>query len=314
MNQRGLTRQRTAEPRFILALLAAVVAVTCAKAEDQAASGNSGGGGSNGSGLTTSGAMGTAVQNTTTVSTVSGTTGTTGASSASPSSASASTGTGTGTTGAGNQGGEAGAPSETTGSDGGSGTGGNGGSSTETSTDGVPPDVIENASVVLLYKIDSSTATTASIFMHLYLRNQSDDPFPLGAAEVRYWLDADGRGYTMASHYQGPGIGAVTLSKGSSGDDDYVSVTFTDKNLAANTGDINPNEFQVKLDASGGNFDQSNDYSFEPTYTTPTEHDRITVYLANELIWGCEPSGACAGDDPGAGGAGGAAGAAGAEG
>ena len=53
--------------------------------------------------------------------------------------------------------------------------------------------MIENARVVLLYKVDSSTATTASIFMHLYLRNQGDDAFPLSAAEVRYWLDADGR-------------------------------------------------------------------------------------------------------------------------
>jgi len=309
MKHWGITGQRTAEPRFILALIAALAAVTCAKAEDQATPGNSGGGGSNG-GLTTNGVMGTSVQNTTTVSTANGTTATTGASSGSPTSASTST------TGGGNEGGEAGAPSETTGTDGGNGTGGNGGdggnggSSTETSTDGVPPDVIENASVVLLYKIDSSTANTASIFMHLYLRNQSDDPFPLGAAEVRYWLDADGRGYTMASHYQGPGIGAVTLSKGSSGDDDYVGVTFTDKNLAPNTGDINPNEFQLKLDASGGNFDQSDDYSFEPSYTSATEHDRVTVYLADQLVWGCEPSGACAGDDPGAGGAAGAAGAA----
>jgi len=296
----------------MLALLAAVAAVTCAKAEDQTTPGNSGAGGSNGAGSTTTAGMGTAVQNTTTVSTVSGTNGSTATSSASQSSA--STSTSTSTTGGGNQGGEAGAPSETTGSDGGSGTGGSG-TDGSVSTTGVPPDVIENASVVLLYKIDSSTATTASIFMHLYLRNQSDDAFPLGAAEVRYWLDPDGRGYTLASHYQGPGIGDVTLSKGSSGDDDYVSVTFEEgETLAANTGDINPNEFQLKLDASGGNFDQSDDYSFEPTYTTPTEHDRITVYLADELIWGCEPSGACAGDDPGAGGAGGAAGAAGAEG
>ena len=309
MKQWGLTKQRrqqrTSTIRLSWALLAAAVAVTCAKAEEQAAPGSAAAGGSGGAGPNGA-ANGTGVQNTTTISTASAATATTAAA--------ATTGTGSsgpssGTSSGGTQGGEAGAPGDTSTDSGGTGSGGDGGNG-GTSTTGVPPDVIENAEIVLLYKIDSSVATTTSIFMHLYLRNQSDDEFPLSAAEVRYWLDSDGRNYTMASHYQGPGIGAVTLSKGKDGDDEYVAVTFgASATLDANTIDLNRNEFQVKLDAAGGNFDQSNDYSFAPTLTSTTEHDRITVYLADELIWGCEPSGACAGDDPGAGGAAGAAGA-----
>lgn len=295
------------KPRSTLALLTAFAAVTCAKAEDQATDGATGVGGSGG-GVTGNSAMGTSAQNTTTISTASGVSTTT-TTAGTPSTSGSSTSTSSG----GTQGGEAGAPGDasTTGSD----TGGNGGSGATggtggSSTDGVPPDVIENARVVLLYKVDGSQASTASIFMHLYLRNQSDDDFPLNAAEVRYWLDSDGLNYTMVSHYQGPGIGDVTLSKGSDGDDEYVAVTFEETaTLAGNTTDINRNEFQLKLDAAGGNFDQSNDYSFAPTLTSTTEHDRITVYLADQLIWGCEPSGTCAGDDPGAGGAAGAAGA-----
>ncbi len=309
MNQQ--TKTRASQPRFTFAVLAAVAAVTCAKAEDQALPGATGAGGSNSGGLTGNSAVGTGVQNTTTISTASA------ATAASASAATTSSGTSTGTSGGGTQGGEAGAPADTgstgTGDSDGTGTGGVGGDGTGTggtSTTGVPSDVIENAEVVLLYKIDGAQASTASIFMHLYLRNQSDDDFPLNAAEVRYWLDSDGRNYTMASHYQGPGIGKVTLSKGSEGDDEYVAVTFgATATLAGNTTDLNRNEFQLKLDAAGGNFDQSNDYSFAPTLTSATEHDRVTVYLADELIWGCEPSGTCAGDDPGAGGAAGAAGA-----
>lgn len=312
MEQRGLTQQRrerrASQPRLALALVAAL-AVTCAKAEDQALPGASGAGGSNGNGLTSNSATGTAAQNTTTISTANA--ATTTAASATTTSA----GTSTGLSSGGTQGGEAGAPADTNSTGGGGGSGGTGGvgggtGAGGTSTTGVPSDVIENAEIVLLYQVDGSQASTASIFMHLYLRNQSDDDFPLNAAEVRYWFDSDGRNYTMASHYQGPGIGKVTLSKGSDGDHEYVAVTFAaDKKLDGNTIDLNRNEFQLKLDAAGGNFDQSNDYSFAPTFTTPTEHDRITVYLADELIWGCEPSGACAGDDPGAGGAAGAAGA-----
>lgn len=315
MEQRGLTQQRrerrATQPRLALALVAAL-AVTCAKAEDQALPGASGAGGSNGNGLTSNSATGTAAQNTTTISTANAATTT------ATSAATTSAGTSTGLSSGGTQGGEAGAPADTNSTGGGgsggtgTGTGGVGGGTGAggTSTTGVPSDVIENAEIVLLYQVDGSQASTASIFMHLYLRNQSDDDFPLNAAEVRYWFDSDGRNYTMASHYQGPGIGKVTLSKGSNGAHEYVAVTFAaDKKLDGNTIDLNRNEFQLKLDAAGGNFDQSNDYSFAPTFTTPTEHDRITVYLADELIWGCEPSGACAGDDPGAGGAAGAAGA-----
>lgn len=312
MEQRGLTQQRrerrATQPRLALALVAAL-AVTCAKAEDQALPGASGAGGSNGNGLTSNSATGTAAQNTTTISTANAATTT------ATSAATTSAGTSTGLSSGGTQGGEAGAPADTNSTGGGGGSGGTGGvgggtGAGGTSTTGVPSDVIENAEIVLLYQVDGSQASTASIFMHLYLRNQSDDDFPLNAAEVRYWFDSDGRNYTMASHYQGPGIGKVTLSKGSNGAHEYVAVTFAaDKKLDGNTIDLNRNEFQLKLDAAGGNFDQSNDYSFAPTFTTPTEHDRITVYLADELIWGCEPSGACAGDDPGAGGAAGAAGA-----
>ncbi|HEU5076864.1 MAG TPA: hypothetical protein VFU02_21890 [Polyangiaceae bacterium] len=288
-------KQRAAHGRVILALLVAAGAVTCAKVEDNAPSLASGAGGSTGVGP-----MGTSAQNTTTITTASSTT----AASTGNTSGSA---TGAATSAGGGQGGEAGASGDDgTADSSGTGGGGTGGSSTT----GVPPDVIENARVVLLYKVDSPAVTTTSLFMHLYLRNQSDEAFPLNAAEVRYWLDPDGRSFALASHYQGPGIGAVSLARGSDGDDEYVAVTFAaTASLDANTTDINRNEFQVKLDASGGSFDQSNDYSFAPTLTSPTEHDRITVYLADQLVWGCEPSGACAGDDPGAGGAAGAAGA-----
>jgi len=305
MNQ----QHRLSQPRYTLALLAGLMAATCAKAEDNAPDGSDGAGGSGGTGLTSNGTMGTSASHTTTSSTASAATATATAAAATATTANAASGSSTTTSGGGTQGGEAGAPADTSSTN--DGAGGSGGAGTEgsVSTTGVPPDVIENAEVVLLYKVDSASETTNSIFMHLYLRNQSDDDFPLNAAEVRYWLDPDGLNFTMASHYQGPGIGAVTLSKGSDGDDDYVAVTFAATAvLAGNTTDINRNEFQLKLDAAGGLFDQTNDYSFA-AITSMTEHDRITVYLADELVWGCEPSGACAGDDPGAGGAAGAAGA-----
>jgi hypothetical protein len=282
----------SSNPQFGLVLLAAAAAATCAKVDDNLPTGAGGSGGTS-AGLTN----GSGVVNTT----HGATTASTAASATSTSGSSTATG-GTGT-------GEAGAPAQTstTGEGGEHATDSSGGSG---GTGGVPPDVIENARIVLLYKVDSSTAATASVFMHLYLRNQGDDEFPLSAAEVRYWFDSDGLSYALASHYQGPEIGPVTLDRGDAGGDEYVAITFgSSANLPANTPDINATEFQVKLDATQGTFDQSNDYSFAPALMSPTEHLRVTVYLADHLVWGCEPSGVCAGDEPGAGGAAGAAGA-----
>lgn len=202
----------------------------------------------------------------------------------------------------------------TTGSGGAPGAAGETGDTGSGGTGGVPQDVIDNAEIVLLYKVDDSKSTSMSIFTHLYLRNQSNDEFPLGAAEVRYWFDSDGLSYTLASHYQGPAVGPVTLTSESDDGEEYISIIFEeDATLPPRTSDINSTEFQLKLDASGGSFDQSNDYSFAPELNTPTEHLRVTVYLAGKLVWGCEPSGTCAKSDPGAGGAAGAAGAAGAD-
>lgn len=265
---------RLSRHHLTVLLLAGVTPWACAKAEDVLPDVPGGIGGT----------LGTPSTNTTTV-----TNTTTGSNS-----------TATSTTGGGGAPGGAGESGDT-------GSGGTGG------TGGVPQDVIDNAEIVLLYKVDDARSTSASIFTHLYLRNQSNDEFPLGAAEVRYWFDSDGLSYTRASHYQGPAVGPVTLASETLDDEEYISITFeNDAALPPRTSDINSTEFQLKLDASGGTFDQSNDYSFDPEKMTPTEHLRVTVYLAGTLVWGCEPSGKCAESDPGAGGAAGAAGAAGA--
>jgi hypothetical protein len=274
-------------PIFSLALFAAAGTATCAKVEDKSPALPTGSGGS---GNPSAGSPSAASALTTTINATASSTTTSAASSA-------GTNTSTGGTG------EGGAPPETS-------TTGEGGENASGGTGGVPPDVIDNARIVLLYKVDNSNAASASVFMHLYLRNQGDDEFPLNAAEVRYWLDADGLSYSFASHYQGPAIGPVTLDRGDDAGEEYVAITFgASASLPANTADINSTEFQVKLDATQGTFDQSNDYSFAPELMSPKEHLRVTVYLAERLIWGCEPSGVCADDEPGAGGAAGAAGA-----
>jgi len=93
------------------------------------------------------------------------------------------------------------------------------------------------------------------------------------------------------------------------GDESHVEITFTGNTILRGA-DLNANELQLQV--TGGAFDQSDDHSYEPAFSTARQpNDRITAYLAGTLVWGCEPSGVCAEGGTGGAGGGGAGGAAG---
>jgi hypothetical protein len=169
--------------------------------------------------------------------------------------------------------------------------------------------VIANADVVLLYKIhdDGRAEMGTRIFAQLYLRNQSTDPLPLSATRVRYWFDPDGHAFVANSYHKAELVTSMNMAPGNDEGFDYMEMSFTTGQIPPNNGnELYKTEFQMTIDTTDmmNMFDQSNDHSYAPSLTTQTEHDKVTVYLADTLLWGCEPSGTCAGDR-GAGGEGG---------
>ncbi len=194
----------------------------------------------------------------------------------------------------------------TGGSAGSSGGGGKAGAGGSGGMVGVPPDVLERASVVLRYQTDQATANTQKIFMKMFLVNQSDDPLAMANVKVRYWFTSEAASPTLGAFHVGNNIkgqvNAFVLDAANS----HILITFSGDSIDKGD-DINLNEFQLQIE--GGAQNQSNDWSWQPAYSTHMPHDKITVYLADKLIWGCEPSGACFDDDPSAGGAPGAGGA-----
>jgi hypothetical protein len=223
-----------------------------------------------------------------------GSTSVTSATSSSNTSSSGSGGSSSTSVGAAGGGGQAGESPTASNS---SGSGGSG---------GIPQEVLDNAQVVVEYKVNGAGAAESSnqIFAHFYLRNQSTDALPLETAELRYWFDPDGLGYMTNSYHSGSDVEPVTLAAGNDGEFDYMGVTFTSSARLPTNNDLNASEIQMTLMSSGGNFDQSNDYSFSPGFVAQAPHDRVTFYLSGTLIWGCEPSGACASDAMGQAGAG----------
>jgi hypothetical protein len=223
------------------------------------------------------------------------------------------TGTGGSSTAGSGTGGAKGGTGNTAGNEasGGTSTGGNAGD------DGVPPEVLARAKVVLRHIARNASSTSSAVEAKLFFENKSDDALDLSHVKVRYWTTLEGTWGNLKCYYSALGDESdVTLQYVADGDESHVVIGFKAGTVPAhNAAPFGTTEFQMKVDAqNGATFIQSNDWSFDAlTADDPPEpNDKITVYLANELVWGCEPSGDCAGEG-GAGGQGGQGGEAGAE-
>jgi hypothetical protein len=181
--------------------------------------------------------------------------------------------------------------------------------------DGVPPDVLANADVVLLYVNQQTGSPVNQAQMKLYLMNQSDDALDLAHVVVRYWMTAEVSDFDLKSYYAASMVSHFTLAYVEAGSESRIEVTFSSGSIPAHNTDKNQVELQVALQGvNGAEVDQRNDWSFNASLTRenpPDANPKVTVYLAGKLVWGCEPSGKCAGED-GAGGAGGQGGESGA--
>ena len=193
--------------------------------------------------------------------------------------------------------------------EGGEGTGGSAGSSSGSGGKaggggsggmvGVPPDVLANASVVLHYQTDKATADTQVIFMKMFIENKSDDPLPMASVKVRYWFTSEAASPQLKTFYMGGNIAGQTNAFVLDAARSHVLITFSGNSVAKGA-ELNASEFQLQIE--GGAQNQSNDWSWQPAYSNRMPHDKITVYLMDKLIWGCEPNGPCFDDEPGAGG------------
>jgi hypothetical protein len=87
------------------------------------------------------------------------------------------------------------------------------------------------------------------------------------------------------------------------GDDSHALLTFGGGQVVKGA-DISQSEIQLNASNNTANFDQDDDFSWLPSESKSTPNPKITLYLDDVLIWGCEPSGKCFDDGGGSGGAG----------
>ncbi len=147
----------------------------------------------------------------------------------------------------------------------------------------------------ILYRAGETGTAVNSIRASLQLKNESGASIPLNELKIRYWYTRDGNTeQTVEFDYAVIGkekllTEIVPLTTPSAGADTYAEIGFTAGagSLAASgtTGDI---QFRIH-NKDWSDYNQADDYSFQPSITSYAANDHITVYHKGKLIYGIEP-------------------------
>ncbi|MBN2443670.1 MAG: hypothetical protein JXJ04_20080 [Spirochaetales bacterium] len=142
--------------------------------------------------------------------------------------------------------------------------------------------------VTVSYKCANTSVSTNQIKPHINLINTGSTAIDLETLKVRYYYTKEGTaGEQLSVDYAAIGKSQITgnIETG------YAEITFLQNTGSirggGQTGDIQLRIFKTDWSV----YDQTNDYSFDPTKTAYTEWENITLYENDILIWGTEPSG-----------------------
>jgi WD40 repeat protein len=156
------------------------------------------------------------------------------------------------------------------------------------------------STLFLQYYPESTTRTTyvESIIPQLNIVNSGAVAVNLSELKIRYYFTKDSTTQGLEGYCAWTGLPGncdnVTVTTGTlttpvTGADSYIEVGFTSGTVDANSQTLDIIVRANKLDWS--DFDQSNDYSFDPTSTSDTWVDwtKVTLFRNGVLVWGTEP-------------------------
>ena len=148
------------------------------------------------------------------------------------------------------------------------------------------------------YMPNNTSSPTDKIQPELQISNSGGSSVALSSLTMRYWFTRDtAQTVDVFCDYAAIGCGSVTETAAAdpnptSTADYYLQIGFSSGTLAANS-----NTGKIKIRASKAdfsNFVQTNDYSYNGTFTSLTNWQNVTLYQNGSLVWGTEPGGSSA--------------------
>jgi hypothetical protein len=136
------------------------------------------------------------------------------------------------------------------------------------------------------YRCGDTNASNNEIKPHFIIVNQDTSYYPLYQFKIRYYYKIDGSGPEVF-HCDYATIGNLNIT--GTFQSEYLEIGFS---LSA--GDLpglgTSGEVQIRFHKSDyTDYNESNDYSFDPMKTDYTDWNKVTLYHNSTLVWGTEP-------------------------
>ncbi|MCM3174284.1 glycoside hydrolase family 6 protein [Paenibacillus sp. MER 99-2] len=146
--------------------------------------------------------------------------------------------------------------------------------------------VVPTSDLVLQYRAGDTNATDSQIKPYFNIKNVGTTAVNLSDLKIRYYFSKEGTA-AMDSAIDWAQIGASNIQRTFT--DSYVELSFT-----SGAGSIQPGgqsgEIQLRMyKTDWSSFDESNDYSYDPTKTSYQDWSKVTLYQGGNLVWGIEP-------------------------
>ncbi len=143
----------------------------------------------------------------------------------------------------------------------------------------------------LNYRNGVDNATDNAINPHFEIVNNGTNTVAYSDLAIRYWFTSeDNNDLNFWCDWAQLGTGNVQGTFGTANGMDYLEITFD-----ASAGNLNANsdsgDIQTRFSKTNwSNFNENDDYSYDPNKTSYTAHDKVTLYQNGNLVWGDEPT------------------------
>ncbi|MHA7965371.1 glycoside hydrolase family 6 protein [Paenibacillus sp. CAU 1782] len=146
--------------------------------------------------------------------------------------------------------------------------------------------VIPTGDLVLQYRVGDTNATDNQIKPYFNIKNNGSTAVNLSDLKIRYYFSKEGSA-AMDSAIDWAQVGGANIQRTFT--DTYVELSFTSGAGAIQAGGQS-GDIQLRMyKTDWSNFDETNDYSYDPTKTSYQNWNKVTLYNGGTLVWGVEP-------------------------